>query len=81
MYVLDTTTGVMVPYDDTFKSYATIKFVQSSGTTGEFAPCGSAIDAYKSLIDQPEIKASSISNTLCMPIDFAVDIQAGNIDV
>jgi len=51
VYILDTATGVMVPYDDSFKSYATIKYVRESGSTGEFTPCGSAIDAYKSLID------------------------------
>ena len=64
MYVLDTVSGVMVPYDDSFKSYATIKYVhQATGATSEFAPCDGAIDKWKPLINQPEIKTSDFSYT------------------
>lgn len=69
MYVIDTATGALVPYDDTFKSYATIKYSQSqTGSTGEFSPC-SISSEFTNLIDLPT--GSSISNVYCPSINLA----------
>ena len=74
--------GKYVSYDSNFKSYATINYnlVKSSGSTSaEISQCSAS--TYAKFLSLPELAGVPANMLYCPPIDFAKEIQTGDIEV
>ena len=78
-FIIKSNDGTYVPYNDLFKSYATINYkLGASGPLLTISQCSST-DFSNLLNTLPELKGIPANSVYCPPINVASYIQKGEI--